>query len=218
MADTITLAAVPRSEIGTRAVRKMRKNGRIPAVLYGRAQEVYSLSVDTEEFEFIIRGGSRVVDLSIEDQSEPALIREVQWDTFGQEILHIDLTRVSLDERISVDIRVELRGTAKGMKVGGVVQHLVHQIPVSCYINAIPEVFQLNVNELDIGEALCVRDVAVLEGTNLEMDPDTVIVRVIEITDEETVESAEEGTGSAEPEIIGRADDAGDTEKAGASS
>ena len=195
-----TLQVSKRKSRGTKNARRQRAAGSVPAVLYGHGEESVSLSVDGTEISAALRQGARLVELQ-GDVSDKALIREVQWDTFGIDILHVDFTRVSADERIEVTVVVELRGVAPGTKAGGVVDHQTHEVQVECPADSIPEKLQVNINSLELGESISVSTLELPEGSNLLADPDTVIVQCIE----PAPEADEEGeAASAEPELIGR--------------
>ncbi len=126
----------------------------------------------------------------------------MQWDTFGVDVLHVDLTRVSEHERIEVKVSVELRGQSPGAKDGGIVEHLIHEIEIECEALSIPEKVDANINELKIGEAITAGDLQLPAGVKLISDPEAVIVHCVEARGEEAAEGAE-GAG-AEPEVIGR--------------
>src|SRR5262245_1338249 len=112
MAESEILAAQPRKTSGTHEARRMRKQGLIPAVVYGHKEETLSLTVRRDDLFKVIRHGARVVDLQAHGKTEKALIRDVQWDHLGHDILHVDFARVAEDERIKIEVRIELRGTA----------------------------------------------------------------------------------------------------------
>src|SRR4051794_3501196 len=99
MAETVVLVAQPRTESGTRASWRLRRNGLVPAVIYGHKEATVSLAVPGEELTRAIRHGSRILDIRQGEATERALIRDLQWDPFGQEILHVDFTRVGADEK-----------------------------------------------------------------------------------------------------------------------
>src|SRR5262245_33069491 len=119
MAESVTLATQKRQPHGSAEARRLRKRGLIPAVLYGHKQETIALAIPLEEFATILRHHNRVVDLQIDGGQEKALIREVQWDHLGHDVLHVDFTRVGADERIQIEVGIELRGIAPGTGGGG---------------------------------------------------------------------------------------------------
>jgi large subunit ribosomal protein L25 len=108
-----SLEVVTRSATGTRESRRLRRQGMVPAILYGHGEKCVDLAAKREALELVIRHGSRVVDLT-GAVKESALIRELQWDTFGLEPIHVDLLRVSKTDRVKVKVPVDLRGDAPG--------------------------------------------------------------------------------------------------------
>src|SRR5437868_10669895 len=115
MAETTVLTAQAREGHGSQAARRLRRKGLVPAVLYGHKEETLSLVVPVDELRAAVRHGARVVDVKTPAKLEKALIKELQWDHLGKELLHADLYRVSADERITLTIPIELRGTAPGV-------------------------------------------------------------------------------------------------------
>jgi len=133
---------------------------------------------------------------------ENALIREIQWNTWGTEVLHVDFTRVRADEAIEVTVPVELRGEAPGLKEGGVIEHLLHEIDIECKATAVPEKIQANVNHLQVGQGITVAELVLPEGATCLGNPKDVVVQCVmpvEVPEEEEVAEAEE----VEPEVIG---------------
>ena len=201
-----------RDLFGSQHTRRMRRNGQIPAILYGHGKENVPLAVPQEQVQHAIRQSARLIDLQ-GAVKESALIREVQWDAFGNQILHLDLTRVSATELVRVDVTLETRGTAAGATDGGVVKVLVHAIEVECRADSIPEKLELNINKLELHQSLTVADLLLPEGVKTSLDPDALLVQCVEPTIEieeeeaaEVVEGDEEGTAASEPEVIGRKD------------
>ena len=100
MAESVTLSAQRRDKHGTHSARRLRKQGWLPAVVYGHKEETVSISIPRDAFAAALRHGHRIVDLQTDGKTEKTLIRDIQWDPFGQEILHVDFARVSADERV----------------------------------------------------------------------------------------------------------------------
>jgi large subunit ribosomal protein L25 len=195
------LNAAVRTEIGSNAVKQVRKAGRIPAVLYGHGEQNVNLSLAGDEVHALIRHGSKLVDLK-GDVSDTALIRDVQWSTFGTDVLHVDLARVSAEELVRVTVPVEVKGTAAGAREGGVVELVVHDVEVECSAASIPDKIEVRVHELLVGQSLKVGDITLPEGMRLLEDPDMIIVHCVGRAEEE--EEAAEAGEAAEPEVIGR--------------
>jgi len=191
-----------RDKHGKRRVRRMRRAGHIPAILYGHGGENISLSIAEPDIGTVIRHRNRLVELKGATE-ETALIREVKWDPFGIDVLHIDLLRVSADERVQTIISVELRGEAPGVSEGGVVELLVREVGVECAVAEIPEKLELNINSLKLGESLTAAHLPLSEGADLLVKPETIVVQCIEPAIEA---EGEEGLPmeAAEPEVIGR--------------
>ncbi len=185
---------------GKRNSRRMRRAGRIPIVLYGHGEESLSLVVAADQLAAALRHGARVVDLD-GAVKEKAFIRELQWDPFGTEVLHADFTRVSADERISIEVAVVLRGESPGVKDGGHVEHLHHTVEIECLAIAIPEKLDLRIAALGLDQSLRARDIELPAGVTLLTDADEIIVHCAL-----PVEEGEEGEPgeAAEPELIGR--------------
>jgi large subunit ribosomal protein L25 len=190
-----------RKEAGKRHAKRLRRDGGIPAVLYGHGEQTVSLAVPREQFAAALRHGSRLVELK-GGANESALIRELQWDIYGTAVMHIDFTRVSADERIEVKVPVELRGQAPGVRAGGVIQHLVHEIEIECLATAIPDKIQLNINHLELKDSITVGQLELPSGVKLLSEPEAIAVQCVEPAVEEEVEAAP--TEGAEPEVIGR--------------
>ncbi len=198
MAEVLNVES--RADHGKRHSKRLRGAGSIPAVLYGHKEQSVSLAVSKEQFSTALRHGSRLVELK-GAVNESALIRELQWDVYGTVVLHIDFARVSADERIEVTVTVEIRGQAPGVRAGGVVQHLIHELEIECLATAIPEKLQINVNHLELGSEITIAQVELPQGVKVHGDPEAVVVQCVEPAAEVEEETGADG---AEPEIIGR--------------
>jgi large subunit ribosomal protein L25 len=177
----------------------MRKAGSVPAVLYGHGGPVVSLTVPAEQLDGAIRHGSRVVQLE-GAVKEGALIREIQWNTWGTEALHVDFTRVALDELVQVALALDLRGEAPGIKEGGVVDHHLHEAEFECKAVNVPEKIEVTINSLKLNDAIKIGDLELPAGVTCLTDPEELVVQCIEPVEvpEEVAEAGEE-----EPEVIG---------------
>jgi large subunit ribosomal protein L25 len=213
MAKSVELEAQERQGNGTRLAKRLREQGQVPAVVYGHGEATVSVSLVAEDLARAIRQGARVIDLKQAGKVQKALIRELQWDTFGHNILHADFARVSADERITLDVRIELRGTAPGVTAGGVMVQLIHNLHVECSVIAVPESIRVNVGELQIDQILHVRDLVLPEGVKVTNDPEAIVVQVSQKqieAEEPTAPAAEQ----AEPEIIGKKKEEEEAEEA----
>lgn len=191
--------------------RRLRREGKLPAVLYGHGQDSVSLTIPADQVETTLRHGAHVVELKGAAKGQ-ALLQDIQWDTFQLHVLHVDLLRVDASDRVTVVIPLVRHGEAPGEKEGGVVEMLYHSLEIETSPAAIPERFEINVNGLHINGELTVADVQdVSEEVKFLIEMDTTLVQCVEPTvlpdEEEAVASGEE------PEVIGQKD--GD-EEAGA--
>ena len=184
---------------GKRNARRMRNAGSVPAVLYGHGGPVVSLTVPADQLDGAIRHGSRVVQLE-GAVKEGALIRDIQWNTWGTEPLHVDFTRVALDEMVHVTLALDLRGEAPGIKEGGVVDHHLHEAEFQCKAVNVPEKIEVTINSLKLNDAIKIGDLTLPAGVTCLNDPEELVVQCIE-----PVEVSEEVTeaGEGEPEVIG---------------
>jgi large subunit ribosomal protein L25 len=198
MAETIQVQL--RDKLGKRNNRRLRRGGAVPAILYGHGQENLNLSVPAEEIDTAVRHGSRLVNLAgaVNDR---AFIRELQWDTFGLHVVHVDLTRISEHEMVEVEVSVELRGEAPGVREGGVISHLIHELSIECEVTAIPDKIHVNINHLKLGDAIKIADLLLPPGVKVDADPEEIVVQCVMPAAEVEEEAAE---GAAEPEVIGR--------------
>jgi large subunit ribosomal protein L25 len=200
MAKIHTITVKLRDSHGKRRNRRLRNTGNVPAVLYGHKQAVQSLTLSAEELDTVVRHGNRFVELQ-GDVKEKAFIKDVQWNTWGNQILHVDFARVSEHEKIHVTVPLELRGESPGTKEGGVVKHVLHSIELECEAVSIPEKIDVNINHLEFNQTLHVSDLELPAGAKSLIDETTIVVSCslpVEVSEEETV------LGEEEPEVIGR--------------
>jgi len=199
---TETLEVNKRDEIGKRRNRRLRDAGRLPAVLYGHGRTPANLSLCKEQFERILRRGTKVVDL-LGAETGQALLHDVQWDTFQNEVLHVDLLRLEQGERVTVEIPLAVRGEAPGQRNGGLVELLIREVEIEVSPASIPDVLHLNVNHLELGQALPLSAIEDLPaGAVLKGDGARPAVHCVLPTarDEQDLVAG----GPAEPELIGR--------------
>ena len=160
---------------GKRNNLRLRRSGKLPAVLYGHGEEPVSLSIATDKFEASLRHGAKVVDLDGAATGK-ALLQDVQWDTFFQQVLHVDLLRVRAGEKVKIDVPIELRGEAPGARDGGVIEQVVHSVEIEVALDVIPDKLHININKLDIGGHLTLKDIIDLPpGAKLLDDEDLTI-------------------------------------------
>ncbi|MCO6454911.1 MAG: 50S ribosomal protein L25 [Pirellulaceae bacterium] len=196
------LQANLRQDLGTARSRQLRRGGRIPAILYGHGEQNVCLSVPADQLAAALRHGSKLVQLQ-GDVVDSALIKEVQWDVFGAEVLHLDLTRVSASERVEVTVGIELRGAAPGVQAGGQLLHAAHEVRIRCKAASIPERIEFKINDLQLGQTLTLADLRLPDEVELMDDPAAILVQCV-TPQAELEEGLPAGGEVSEPEVIGR--------------
>lgn len=210
-----SLNATKRDGAGKGVARKLRQGGRTPAVMYGKDMEPVHLSLNTMEAGHLFHSISTentIVDLIVEGEKEafPTLVREIQAHPHKNELVHVDFLRIQKGVAVEVEVPVELIGTPVGVKLhGGVLEHLVHEVPVKCIPSLIPQVIEVDVSGLDIEDAVHLSELTFPEGVELTIDDDRTvcIVAAPRAAMEEERAEGEEGAGPAEPEVIGKDED-----------
>lgn len=197
-----TLNARKRTELGKNAVRQLRKVGDIPAILYGHKEEPVALTLSEHDVHLAINHGERLITLDIDGEATSALFKDIQWDTYGREILHADFTRIDLNEIVEVVMPVRLVGTPMGVKNGGVLTQTTSEVTVRCPACYIPEELKVLVNGVKLNGKLHLSDIKLPRGSELVESLETVLCTCAELA--EAPEPAE-GDAATEPELIGRA-------------
>ena len=208
MAQSITVTVKPRSELGSRANKRLRDSGFVPAVVYGHKEAVVPVTLPKKEISTHLAKGAHVFDLTLSGKSEKVLVKDVQFDHLGIEVLHVDFARVSLDERVEVTVPLELKGTPKGEADGGVLQQIVAELEIECVVTDIPDVITHNVSEMAIDDVVHIKDLKLPAGAKALQDPELIVAMVKVIAEEETAPAAD--AGAAEPEVIGRKPEEGE--------
>ncbi len=205
-------------ETGTKACEQLRSQGQTPGVLYGNDAGTVSIKTSTSSLRPLIDRGIRVLDIAMDGETQKAMFREVQWDTFGVTVQHFDLLRIDANQRIEIEVPVELRGTAPGTNSGGQLEQPLHTVRIDCLAVEVPEKLTVRINHLEIGDSVTVAELELEGDARSTLEPDAVIARVVEVRDEDEPEVGEDGElemGAAEPEVIGRGgddEDGGDDE------
>src|SRR5689334_18883079 len=143
-----TIPAKTRSELGSRANKRLRDAGHLPGVIYGHKEAVVPVTLPKKDVVNQLNKGAHLFDIQLDGKSEKVLIKEVQYDHLGMEVLHVDFARVSLDEKVEVTVPLELKGEPKGAAEGGVLQQIISSLEIECLVTDIPEVIRHNVSEM----------------------------------------------------------------------
>jgi len=180
---TAELEAATRDRTGKGAARKVRRDLKIPAVLYGPKTQATSLLVSALHLEKYLRetgGESKLLNLRIDgDQPRQVLIREIQIHPYRRRFLHVDFYEVPLDQPITVEVAVELAGDSIGVQKGGEINLIQRTLAVRCLPNQIPESIRIDVSKLDMGEILHVGDLAAESSYEFDEDPTVGVVSVL---------------------------------------
>jgi len=194
------LKATKRTECGSGKARALRREGLLPAVLYGHGQETIPLTLHEHEVEVALLHGERLLEIQIGRKRQNVLVKDVQYDTWGQQVLHIDLTRVSLDEQVTITVKITLVGTPAGVDEGGSLQQAQPSAEIECRVDRIPDEIRIPVSSMQVDDAVYMKDLELPEGATLLSDPEALVCNVITIAEEIEAEEVEE---AAEPEVIG---------------
>jgi large subunit ribosomal protein L25 len=211
MSMNATLSAETRTDSGKGAARQLRRAGRIPAIVYGQGDEGLSVSLDAHEADLLfhrISVDNTIVNIEVDGEKEPisTLIREVQTHPFKAHILHVDFYRIQAGVELEVEVPVHVEGTPIGVKdSGGVLQLVVHDIPVACIPSKIPDQIVIDVSGLDIGDAIHVYDIEMPEGVRALIDEDRTLVTVN--LPRQEIEADEDEDDQMEVEVIGEGDE-----------
>ena len=186
---TATLQTLLRDALGTRSARKLRLQGKIPIILQGDGEHVNAV-IDQEEFLAARRHHEHVFELALPSANETAMVRELQWDAFGELIIHVEFHRVDLTKETEAEVHVEFVGVPKG----GVLNHLMTHVTVSAVPTLIPDSIEVNVSELEPGHPLLAGDLVCPEGVRLVTAVEAQVAVVSTVRAEvEEVEEGEEG-------------------------
>lgn len=197
------IEAKPRQSAGSREARRLRKQGMLPAIVYGHKEDPETVTVSRHEVDLLLEHGTHLIELDMGGRLQPALIKDVQFAFLGTEPVHVDFMRVGRDERVTVSIPLEFKGTPVGVNEGGVVEHDMVDIEVECLAMEIPASIRVNIGDLRLGQALHVKDLVLPTNVTAATSPEAIVCTVRAKKAE--VEAAPAGEGeAAEPEILTR--------------
>ena len=213
MATEVRLKAGLREPRGKGGARKLRAVGEVPAVLYGAGAEPLSLKLNAHDAELLFRSISvdnTLINLEVEGEKAAVvtLVREIQTHPARAELLHVDFFRIQMDVEVELEVPLHVEGTAAGVKDGGVLDQPIHDLPVRCLPSDIPESIHVDVSNLNIGDSLRVKDLAVPKGVTILLDGDRTIVSV-QVPTKLEVEVAPDTTVT-EPEVISETGEKGE--------
>ena len=216
--DTPTITAEPRERVGTRYSQRLRQSGRLPAVVYGHKVDPIAISVAEEETISHLRHGAHVMNLEIEGVgTETCLVKDLQFGFMGDDVIHVDFTRVNLDETVTVNVSINVHGTLSGAKeTGSIVVTDLAEIEVTCAVRDIPEAFRVDLEGFE--DSATIGDINIPENVTPVLPLETTVVHVVfqaeeeeeapEVLEGEEGEAASAAEGEAASETPPAADDA----------
>ena len=213
MEKTLSLKAEIREDTGTKSAVKLRGQGRLPAVVYGHKEKPVAVSLDERTLVEGLHHGHRLIDVQIGKKNEKMIIKDLQYDYLGKEIIHVDLMRVDVTELIKVTVPIELKGKARGTHEGGIIEGHADHLEVECKATDIPESILVSVKDVRVGDSLHVGDIELPEGVKLVSDASMLLVTCGLVAAAKSTEELEEEMPAA-PEVIGEAEEEASEEKA----
>jgi len=202
MKKSLLLKAEIREQTGSKNAEKLRGQGRIPAIVYGHKREPVAISLDAHNLVEEMQHGRRVLDVQIGKKKEKMIVKDLQYDYLGRDIMHADLMRVDVTETVKVMVPIELKGTAKGAHEGGIIEGHADHVEVECKVTDMPESIIVSVKEVGVGDTLHAGDIELPSGVNLVSDPSMLLVTCSLVAAAKTTEELEEEVPIA-PEVIG---------------
>jgi large subunit ribosomal protein L25 len=210
MVEELTITAEPRDSRGKNEARRLRTKGSMPAVVYGGSNGPLPVAVSPKELSRILNsktGHNTIFKLNVSgNEDTPVMIVDWQYDPIKNSLLHVDLKRIDLSQRIVVNVPVITQGEPKGVKVqGGLHEIVTREVQIECLPQEIPEHFIVDVSELMIGQGVRAGDIPMSGSMKLLSNPDTLVSHVVALKAEEepaAVAAVEAATPVAEPEVI----------------
>jgi len=229
MADNAdnTLIAEPRSVVGSRPAGRLRREGKVPAVMYGLDTETANVTVPSRKLNHILAGESganTLITLELDGEEHLALARQIQRHPTRGDLLHVDFIRVRRDVAVAAEIPVHLAGEPEGVRDGGILEQLVFTLSIEAKPEDIPPSVEADVSALEIGDQLHIADLRLPPGVAVQQEADELVVQVIVprvVEEPEAVEAGEEIEGEApegEEGEVGPAAEGGEGGEAAASS
>jgi len=209
--EELVLNSQVRECVGRRATKRLRGEGFLPVNIYGHKQANLHAAVEYRAFEKFIRAGHRIVTVEVGDKTEHGVVKEVQYDSLGTTMIHADITRVDLHERITLSVPVVTVGVSKGQSSGGTLDIALKELNVEGPASSLPEIFEIQIADLEVDQSVRVRDLEVPEGCRFVHEDDDVILAIhaTKLLDDDVDAAAD----TSEPEVISKQQD-GESEDA----
>lgn len=197
-----------RKETGSSAVKRMRKDGFIPCIVYGANFETVAVKANNQDIIHLLHSLTSehpLIQIKLKNKKENVIIQDIQYHPFRNEILHIDFHKVAMDEKITTTVAVEEFGEPVGVTHGGVIDHILRELEIECLPGDMPSVIEVDISHLEIGDALHVSDLTPPKGVTFLDDPEQPIIAISQpqlISEEEEEEELLAEAGAEEPELI----------------
>jgi large subunit ribosomal protein L25 len=208
------LQITAREVSNSRATRRLRREGRVPGVLYGGGEDAVAFAVDERELRHALAAAGAVVELDLGGDTASAILKDAQRNPVRGDTLHVDFLRVRLDVAIQAPVALEFVGgeDAPGAKEGGVLEHVVREVTVEALPNEIPESIRVDVSQMQVGDTATLADATAQAGVSIVDDPETVVATLtpprLQTEDEEGLEQETGVVGEGAGEAEGSAQDA----------
>ncbi len=198
----LKLETQKREKTGTRYAKRLREEGRLPVVIYGHGHDPVHASVVAKEFHGVVSHHAHLVEVMVDGQATPCIIKDIQYDFLDRDVVHADLAIVNLNEDIEIEIGLELIGDAEGLKTAGaMLNQRLTTITIKCKANNIPESLEHDVSALDVDSSVHVSDLTAPAGVTIADDPTKLVAHLsVQAVKEEPVE--EEAAEGEEPAVI----------------
>jgi len=208
--EEIVLEADLREGKGRANSKDLRESGYLPSVVYSRGKDALSIKISRGALLKLVHHyhlENTIINLKIKDDKKAkgrsCLVKEIQYDPVKEDIIHVDFNEISLTEAIKVNVPVETKGEAVGVKQeGGSLEHLLWEIEIECLPTSIPKNIEVDITSLKMGEAIHVKDLVFPAGIKSLSDPAAIVLHIIAPMKEEAPAEAVEGEAKAEPEVI----------------
>ena len=204
--ETPKIEAERREKVGSVYAQRLRKAGRLPAVIYGHKQDPVAVSVDEKEILAHLNHGTHVLDIAVKGSgSETVLVKDLQFGYLGDNVLHVDFARVDLEEEVTVLVNLAFVGSSQAAaQAGAILSHDITSLEVICRVNAIPEEIQVDLTLMGEGTLITVGDIELPTGVRAAVQPDKAVSHISFVKKEEEAvgEEAEVAPDGEEPEVI----------------
>jgi len=175
---SVPLSIKQRSLIGSNACKKVRNSGDVPGVLYGEKKESVHVQFSNDDFVAFQKQKDPILTLKMDDKSQEAIVQKVQYDSFGDEVVHVDFLRISPEKEITVSVDISFRGTPAGVQMGGTTNIRLKKLSVRCLPNNVPAEIVVDISHLGVEEQYRVKDLVVNEKYTFNNHPETMIAIV----------------------------------------